>query len=112
VTDAGEAGDDASDGPSGEGPECNPCFQFCACTPGQTVYSAAQCMTYTCPPTGVWGAMGCTGPSMCPDASEEQSPATDATTEAASDAPGDAPGHVRSDAPSDAVSETAEASGD
>ncbi len=104
--DGGEAGEDASDVTMAEGPECNPCFQFCACRPGEMVYSAAQCMTYTCPPNGVWGAMGCTGPSMCADASDEQVPGMDATTEAAAEAASDA----RTDAPGDAVSEPVEAS--
>jgi hypothetical protein len=111
VADAGEAGDDVIDGASAEGPECNPCFQLCACTPGAMVYSAAQCMTYTCPPSGVWGATGCAGPSMCVDASDEQPSATDAASDARGDAPADGSGEA-GDAQSDAVSEAAEASGD
>jgi hypothetical protein len=116
ATDAGAGGDDASDGAVIEESECNPCFQFCACIPGQTLYSPTQCMTFTCPPNGVWGAMGCTGPSMCVDASDEQpaapDAAMDASGDAASDAPGDAPIDASGDAPRDAVSEAAEASGD
>lgn len=72
-------------------------------------------MTFTCPPNGVWGAMGCAGPSMCVDASDEQVSAMDAEMEASdatSDAPGDAPKDASGDAPSDAVSEAAEASRD
>jgi hypothetical protein len=112
AADAGEAGNDASDGAVIEGPDCNPCFQFCACTPGQMLYSPAQCMTFTCPPNGVWGAMGCTGPSMCVDASDEQPAAMDAATDASGDAATDAHGDASGDAPSDAVSEATEASGD
>ncbi len=115
--DGGEAGEAATDGTIGEGPECNPCFQFCACTPGEMVYSAAQCMTYTCPPTGVWGATGCTGPSMCADASDEQAMTMDATREASAEASSDAPADVTSDAvsedaPGDALGDAAEASAD
>lgn len=104
--DGGEAGDDASD-VTIEQPECNPCFQICACTPGDMVYSPTACMTFTCPPTGVWGEMGCTGPSKCGDASDEQQPpGMDATTEAAPEAASDAP----ADAPADGVTEAAEPS--
>jgi len=112
AADAGEAGDDASDSAVVEETECNPCFQLCACTPGQPVYSPKQCMKYTCPPNGVWGSLGCTGPSMCVDASDEQPAATDASGDAASDALGDARIDAQGDAPSDAVSESAEASSD
>ena len=112
ATDAGEGGDDAIDGAVIEESDCNPCFQFCACTPGETLYSPTQCTTFTCPPNGVWGAMGCTGPSKCVDASDEQPVAADASGEAASDALGDGPTDASSDAPSDVVSESAEASSD
>jgi hypothetical protein len=116
AADAGEAGDDASDAAVIEESDCNPCFQFCACTPGQTLYSPTLCMTYTCPPNGVWGVMGCTGPSMCADASDEGAAATDAATDASGDVANDGLGDARIDAsgdgPSDAISETAEASSD
>jgi hypothetical protein len=69
-------------------------------------------MTFTCPPNGVWGAMGCTGPSKCVDASDDQASPLDAAMDAGADAAADAPGDGSREAPSDAVSEADEASRD
>ncbi len=41
-------------------PDCNPCLQVCACTPGDTFFATGSCMTYTCV-SGTWGAFDCLG---------------------------------------------------
>jgi hypothetical protein len=110
--DASEAGDDGGTHVAVDGPECDPCHQYCSCTPGKTMYSPTSCTTYTCPPTGVWGLLNCAGES-CPDAANEEaaSEPADATThdapagDAPTDSPVDAPREAMTDGPGEAASD-------
>jgi hypothetical protein len=84
----GNSGGDAADAgspPETESapPECNPCFQLCACTPGDTFFSPGTCTTYTCV-DGAWGGGGCLGLG-CDDGGDAES-----VDDAAEDGGGDA----------------------
>lgn len=108
MPDGGGTGDDGTVDVAIE-PPCNPCYQYCACTPGDTVYSPTACMTYSCPGSGVWGKFNCLGHG-CVDAAEEDASTepSDATTADAADA-GDATSVIDSpttDGPADAPTET------
>jgi hypothetical protein len=98
--------------------ECNPCFEVCACTLGDTFVSPRDCRTYICE-DGAWGGMGCVGRG-CDDASvDDSSQGDDATGDdamgddapsgdaAASDAPGDTPIDAPPDRSGDASADVA-----
>jgi hypothetical protein len=75
------SGDDAAEAesapePESAPPECNPCFQLCPCTPGDTFFSPGTCTTYTCL-DGAWGGGGCLGPG-CDDGGDAESGDDDA----------------------------------
>jgi hypothetical protein len=68
--------------------ECSPCFQVCACTPGDTFYSPGKCMTVYCPPEGMWGGPGECGGLGCAEASPEPEAGPEAgPTDAGRDGP-------------------------
>jgi hypothetical protein len=100
VDDAGDAGADvdaASDEDAGCG--CSPCYQACACTPGDQWPAPQACATYVCGAGGMWGPFECLGKG-CP-------PAVDGGADASGDAPADAPGDARADGPEDAPADGA-----
>lgn len=119
--DAGEAGEDVTVDVQSE-PECDPCYDYCACTPGDSVYSPTACMTYVCPGSGVWGKFDCLGHG-CMDAAEEEEAssvpsdatageageageagdATSVNDSATTDGPTDAPRETTPDAPGEAA---------
>jgi hypothetical protein len=107
VEDAGEAGEGDDDvfAPSGDdsGTECTPCYQACACTPGDQWPAPQACATYTCGPGGTWGPFECLGHG-CPQPPDA---GTDASHDAREDAPGDAPADGPEDAPGDGAIDVA-----
>jgi hypothetical protein len=103
VDDAGDAGDAGADGDAASdedtGGECSPCYQACACTPGDQWPAPQACVTYVCGAGGVWGPFECLGQG-CP-------PAVDGGADASGDAPPDAPGDARADGLEDAPADVA-----
>ncbi len=100
VEDAGDAAADV-DATSDEdtGGQCSPCYQACACMPGDQWPAPQACVTYVCSGSGMWGPFECLGPG-CP-------PAVDGGSEASADAPADAAGDGRADGPEDAPADVA-----
>ena len=113
MSDGGAAGADVTGDVASDG-SCNPCFEYCACTPGESLSPPTTCTTTMCPGSGVWGKLDCPGQG-CTDAAEEEASsepsdastseggdAMSATDSAATDA-GDAPNETTTDARAEAA---------
>jgi hypothetical protein len=48
---------------------CNPCFEVCGCTPGDTFVINGACKTITCGSSEQWGIVDCE--TSCPEAGDE-----------------------------------------
>lgn len=70
---------------TGSDVKCSPCFDACACTPGDTFVDEGSCTLFTCPSSGTWGPIKGCGGVGCQDGQAPMPP--DAATDGPSDAP-------------------------